>query len=53
MFKNYVNTFFKPIILHSQEVVIKILRKQLDQVIHQPILKHAQMQDEQRVAYGK
>jgi hypothetical protein len=30
-------------------VVIKNLRKQLDQVTHQPILKHAQMQDEQDV----
>jgi hypothetical protein len=30
-------------------VVIKSLRKQLDQVIHQPTLKHAQMQDEQHV----
>ncbi len=30
-------------------MVIKSLRKQLDQVIHQPTLKHAQMQDEQHV----
>jgi hypothetical protein len=30
-------------------VVIKSLRKQLDHVIDQPTLKHAQMQDEQHV----
>ncbi len=30
-------------------MVIKSLRKQLDHVIDQPTLKHAQMQDEQHV----
>jgi len=52
MFKNYVNTFLKPIILQGQKVVMKKCRKQLDHVIHQPILKHAQVQDEQHIPMG-